>query len=106
MIETHECLLCKKTISRKNNFCGWRCRHQYNDLHKTNIGISDWDYIDAKIPHSKFWVQSSPLVLFPLKFAGDYFLSKHNFIFPFIVLILWGIYVVYILIFMIRFYRL
>jgi hypothetical protein len=62
MTETQECLHCKKTTRRKNNFCCGDCQKQYNKLHKTNIDYNDWDYIEAKIPGSKFVFKSGSIV--------------------------------------------
>ena len=102
MTDTHECLHCKKTTSRKNNFCCGVCRKQYNKLHKTNIGVNDWDYIDAKIPGFTFVVKIGPMLLFfPLNILLEYKLIP-----PWVAIIICCICLAYLITFMIRFSRL
>ena len=104
MTETQECLQCKKTTRRKNNFCCGACQKQYNKLHKTNIDYNDWDYIEAKIPGSKFVFKSSPIpmvLMFTLKNIVEYKLISWQ-----VAIIICCFTIVYLITFLIRYLRL
>jgi hypothetical protein len=105
MTETQECLHCKKTTRRKNNFCCGDCQKQYNKLHKTNIDYNDWDYIEAKIPGSKLVFKSASIVpmvlMFTLKNLVEYKLISWQ-----VAIIICCIGIAYIITFLIRYLRL
>jgi len=105
MTETQECLQCKKTTRRKNNFCCGACQKQYNKLHKTNIDYNDWDYIEAKMPGSKFVFKRGALGPLALTFILKN-LSEYKLIPDWVAIIICCIYIAYISTFLIRYLRL
>ena len=71
MIDTHECLWCKKTIQKTVLFCSNECLLAYNKQNKTKKDLTNWTYIEEQRPGTKTKIRIAWWVMF----GGIFFLD-------------------------------
>ena len=87
MIETHECLWCRKSIEKTSLFCCADCVKQYNKHHKTKKDIINWTYIEEQRPGTRTKIGIATLVM-----AITLYLLQLHPLEQLVIVVLYGVY--------------